>query len=226
MGTMTDGSQFIDIILFAMVALFLGLRLRSVLGRRTGHERPPTEIGYGARPGPDNVVDIANRRHGDDAGLIDAAEPPLAGALQQIHQADRNFTPEAFLQGAKAAFEMIVSAFARGDQATLRPLLSDEVFENFRRAIDARTEAGEICQSELVRIVSAEIEDSGLEGHTATISVRFVSQQVIVVKDAEGKVVEGDPSRSVQIIDVWSFARDTLAANPNWLLVATRSIEE
>ncbi|PKU21795.1 Tim44/TimA family putative adaptor protein [Telmatospirillum siberiense] len=223
---MTDGSQFIDIILFAMVALFLGLRLRSVLGRRTGTEKPPAEIGLAARPGPDNnVVDIAQRRR-PDAAPIDDGAVPLTGALLQIHQADRNFTPEGFLQGARAAFEMIVSAFARGDKEGLRPLLSDEVFENFRRAIDARTQAGETCQSELLSITSADIEDSRLEDQKATLSVRFVSQQIIVVKDPEGKVVEGDPSRSVKIIDLWSFQRDTRAANPNWLLVATRSLEE
>lgn len=223
---MTDGSQFIDIILFAMVALFLGLRLRSVLGRRTGTERPPREAGLTDRPGPDNVIDISQRRRNDDAPITDAGRPPLTGSLLKIHQADPNFTPEAFLEGARAAFEMIVSAFARSDQATLRPLLSDEVFENFRRAIDARTQAGEICQSELLRILSADIEDSSFENRKATLSVRFVSQQIIVVKDAEGKVVEGDPSRAVQIIDLWSFSRDTRASNPNWLLVATRSLEE
>ncbi len=225
---MTDGSQFIDIILFAMVALFLGLRLRSVLGRRTGNERPPSEVGHPSRPAvvPDNVVDLTKKRRGDGTIAANAIETPLTGGLLQIHQADPNFTPEAFLQGANAAFEMIVSAYARGDQAALRPLLSDEVFENFNRAIEARKQAGEICQSELLRIVSADFEDSRLDGQKATITIRFVSQQLIVVKDAEGKVVEGDPSHPVQIIDLWSFARDTHAANPNWLLVATRSLEE
>lgn len=225
---MTDGSQFIDIILFAMVALFLGLRLRSVLGRRTGNERPPADVRYGVRPGTDNVVDIDKRRRPEDGPVIDAepAQPQLAGSLRAIQEVDPAFTPDSFLQGARGAFEMIVTAFARGDKASLRPLLSEEVFENFRRVIDARTESGETSQSELLRINSADIEDSRLDGRKATVSVRFVSQQIIVVKNAQGNVVEGDPSRSVKITDLWTFERDIRATNPNWLLVATRSLDE
>jgi predicted lipid-binding transport protein (Tim44 family) len=224
---MTDGSQFIDIILFAMVAVFLGLRLRSVLGRRTGNEPPPADAGYGVKPGPapDNVIDMAKKRRGPEPVIIDAVETTLSGDLLRIHQLDSKFTPEIFLEGAKAAFEMIVSSFAKDDQATLRPLLSDEVFENFRRAIDARREAAETCQSELLRIISADIEDSRLEGRIATVSVRFVSEQMIVVKNAKDEVIEGDSSHSVKITDLWSFSRDTRATNPNWLLVATRSLD-
>jgi predicted lipid-binding transport protein (Tim44 family) len=225
---MTDGSQFIDIILFAMVAVFLGLRLRSVLGRRTGTEQPPNEARLNVRPGlaPDNVIDIAKRRRDADPVVIDAVPAALTGGLPQIQQADPNFTPESFLQGATAAFEMIVSAFAKGDQGTLRPLLSDEVFENFNHAIEARRTASEDCQSELLRIISADIEDSRVEGRVASISVRFVSEQMIVIKNAQGAVIEGNATHSVKIIDLWTFSRDTRAANPNWLLVATRSLEE
>ncbi|MDR3439614.1 Tim44/TimA family putative adaptor protein [Telmatospirillum sp.] len=223
---MTDGSQFIDIILFAMVALFLGLRLRSVLGRRTGHEQPPADVHFRGQPpvvppAADNVVDIANRR---PAPAI--AETPLDAGLREVAQADPNFTPEGFLQGATAAFEMIVAAFAKDDLATLRPLLSDEVFGNFSKAIEGRKQAGETCQSELVKIVTAEINEARLDKRMAEITVRFVSQQVIVIKDKEDRVIEGDPSRAVQIIDLWSFARDTRTTNPNWLLVATRSLDE
>ena len=225
MGTMTDGSQFIDIIIFAMVALFLGLRLRSVLGRRTGHEQPPTDLPYRRNPPPvgpviDNVVDLSQRRNGP------APEPSPIPGLQAVIDADPTFNPEGFVQGARSAFEMIVSAFAHDDLATLRPLLSDPVFENFRHAIDARKQAGEVCQSELVRIVSAAIESGNLDRQIAQVAVRFVSQQVVVVKDAAGAVVEGDPSRSVQLIDLWTFSRDVRSSNPNWLLVATSSLEE
>lgn len=225
---MNDGSQFIDIILFAMVAVFLGLRLRSVLGRRTGSERPPTDAGIGvpARPN-DTVVDLGQRRR----AAIDVPELPpgdtsLNASLAQIALADPSFTPQGFIQGAQMAFEMIVRAFAQGDETTLRPLLSDEVFENFAQAIRARQAAGETCLSELVRIVSAEIADARMDGRTARVGLRFVSQQLIVVKDAQGEVVEGDPSHPVQLTDLWSFARDTRSPNPNWLLVATRSHDE
>jgi predicted lipid-binding transport protein (Tim44 family) len=223
---MTDGSQFIDIILFAMVAVFLGLRLRSVLGRRTGHEQSPPDFAARPGPNPNNVIDIAKRRRDTEPVIIDADQPATIGGLAEIQRADPNFTPEAFLQGAEAAFEMIVSAFAKGDQNSLRPLLSDEVYENFSHAIEARRTASETSQSELLRIISADIQDSRVEGRVATISVRFVSEQMIVIKNAEGAVIEGNSSRATKIIDLWSFSRDTRATNPNWLLVATRSLEE
>ncbi len=225
---MNDGSQFIDIILFAMVAVFLGLRLRSVLGRRTGSERPPTDAGIGVPAhSNDTVVDLGQRRR----AAIDVPELPpgdtsLNASLSQIALADPSFTPQGFVQGAQMAFEMIVRAFAQGDETTLRPLLSDEVFENFAQAIRARQAAGETCLSELVRIVSAEIAEARMDGRTARVGLRFVSQQLIVVKDAQGEVVEGDPSHPVQLTDLWSFARDTRSPNPNWLLVATRSHDE
>lgn len=225
---MTDGSQFIDIILFAMVALFLGLRLRSVLGRRTGHEQqPPKDIGIrrAAPPGGpviDNVVDMTGRRPAGPA----PADIPQGSGVQAIRAADPSFDPNQFLQGANAAFEMIVGAFAHGDLGTLRSLLTDEVYNNFRRAIEARTEAGEVCQSELVRIQSSAIEEARVTGRKAQVTVRFASQQVIVVKDAKGEVVEGDPSRSVQIVDLWTFEREIRATNPNWYLAATRSNDE
>ena len=232
---MSDGSQFIDIILFAMVAVFLGLRLRSVLGRRTGNEPPPPEARFGGRPGtpangaavPDAVVDLAQRRQWP------AAEPErlppsnsLAGRLAQIGAIDRRFDPQSFAQGARMAFEMIVRAFAQGDEATLRPLLSDEVYENFSAAIRARQQAGETSQSEVQRVESAEIVEAHFDGRMARIDMRFVSYQLIVVKDATGAVVEGDPSRPVRLIDLWSFARDVRSTNPNWLLVATSSHDE
>lgn len=229
---MTDGSQFIDIILFAMVAVFLGLRLRSVLGRRTGHEAPPSDGGFagtanGARRGPDNVVDLGQRRRLPSEVIEPSyGDPKVDAGLAQIRGNDPNFTAAGFLQGGKAAFEMIVHAFIKGDEAGLRPLLSDEVFDNFSHAIRARTAAQEICQSELLRVDEAEFVEARMDGRSARITVRFVSQQVIVVKDSQGNVVEGDPSRSVRITDLWTFARDTRSTNPNWLLVATRSHDE
>ncbi len=232
---MNDGSQFIDIILFAMVAVFLGLRLRSVLGRRTGHEAPPPEARFGGRggtpangsAGADTVVDLAQRRQkAPEPFEVQPSANTLAGRLAQIGAADRSFEPQAFVQGAGMAFEMIVRAFAQGDESTLRPLLSDEVFENFSSAIRARQQAGETSQSELQRIESADIVEARMDGRTARIDVRFVSRQLIVVRDASGAVVEGDPAQPVRLVDLWSFARDTRSTNPNWLLVATSSHDE
>jgi predicted lipid-binding transport protein (Tim44 family) len=215
---MHDGSQFIDIILFAMVAVFLGLRLRSVLGRRTGTERPP-QAGFARSkpqpsPGPVDVPELSP---------ADGAKGGVNGGLDRIKGADPSFSREGFLQGAGAAFEMIVIAFARGDETTLRPLLSDEVFENFAQAIRARRAAGEICENKLSGIDEMQIMDADLDGRTARVTVRYESRQVIVVRDAKGEIVEGDDSLVHHITDFWRFARDTRHGNPNWLLVATDS---
>lgn len=230
---MTDGSQFIDIALFAMVAVFLGLRLRSVLGRRTGNEPPPGERGFNgpapaAPPGPNNVIDMGPRRRPTSADIIELPgdDGTVAAGLAQISAVDPNFTAGHFHAGARAAFEMIVAAFAEGDEATLRPLLSDEVFDNFARAIRARQASGEVCQSRLLQLAEADFVEARLIGRQASVTMRFVSQQLIVVRDSNGAVIEGDPARPVQIVDQWTFARDVTSPNPNWLLVATRSNAE
>jgi predicted lipid-binding transport protein (Tim44 family) len=228
---MTDGSQFLDIILFAMVAVFLGLRLRSVLGRRSGSERPPADTGFGGapsgRPAPPSDSDGGERRRLQvDLPELPPGDTSVNGGLAQIGIADSAFNPAVFADGARKAFELIVRAFAQGDEGALKGLLSDEVFENFSHAIEARRSAGETCESQLVRTISAEIAEARMDGRTARIAVRFVSDQVIVVRDAQGRVVEGDPNRVVQLTDLWSFARDTRSPNPNWLLVATRSHDE
>lgn len=226
-----EGSfPFLEIILFAMVAGFLVLRLRSVLGRRTGHER--------RRPDPissrtaadearerDTVVPMPER--GRVSGREDTA-PALAnsGALAgiaQIRSIDRGFDAGEFTQGARRAFEMIVEAFAKGDSNMLRPLLSDEVFAQFDGAIRAREEARQTLSTTLVGIREAEIVDAALEDRTAQVSVKFVTEQINVTRDAEGRVVEGDPSAVAIVTDIWTFARKTSSRDPNWLLVATRS---
>lgn len=215
--------QFIDIVLFAMVAVFLGLRLRSVLGRRTGAEPPAPEFRPPpARPTGDTVVELPTRRRPSNG----SGEDEMAFALQRIAASDPRFTPESFVEGAKRAFAMVIAAFAKGDEQTLKPLLSEEVFGNFHQAIEARRQAGETSFSELTEIVSADILEARSDGPTARISMRFVSRQLILVKDAGGAVVEGNADRPVRIVDLWTFARDLRSADPNWLLVATRSQEE
>ena len=214
--------QFIVIILFARVAGFLGLRLRSVLGRRTGAEPPAGGFPRPARPNGDTVIELPTRRRPANGG----PEDELASGLAGIAAADPRFTPEGFVEGAKRAFAMIVGAFAKGDEQSLRPLLSEEVFRNFQQAVVARRQAGEICQSELEQIVSADIVEAHSEGATARIVMRFVTRQLILVRNAAGAVVEGNPDQSVRLTDLWTFARDLRSADPNWLLVATRSQEE
>ncbi len=217
---MNDGFHFIDIIFFAVVAAFLVLRLRSVLGRRTGEERPPPDLT--PRRNTDNVIDLPGARK-------PAAEPEIAGpagsGLTAIRAADPAFDPEVFLAGARAAFEMIVAAFAAGDSRTLRPLLSDEVYRNFAAAIESRARAGERLETKLVAIRAAEPAAAGLDGSLAHVTVRFVSEQVNVVRRADDTVAEGDPDHAAEVVDEWTFHRDLRSANPNWALVATRSPE-
>lgn len=214
---MHDGSQFIDIIFFAMVAVFLGLRLRSVLGRRTGNERPPAANFASAKPRPAAPIDVPEVAPGDTS--VDAG-------LKRIRLADPAFTPDSFCKGAAAAFQMIIVAFAKADEAALRPLLTDEVFENFSRAIRARQAAGEVCENQLVGIDAVDIVEAGMDGLTARVGVRFKSRQIILVKDAEGRIVEGAPGQPVSLTDLWRFVRDTRRNDPNWLLVSTDSLDD
>lgn len=229
---MGDGVQFLDIIIFAAIAVALGLRLRSVLGRRTGNERrhdplnqklprdKPGREGAAEERARDKVVQLPGRGPVPEGAAGEAAGLP---GIAQIRAADPNFDPAVFLGGARAAFEMIVGAFAAGDSATLRPLLSDEVFANFDSAIKARAQANETLATTLVGINSAEIIEAGLDGRTALVTVKFVTEQINVTKDAEGRIIDGDPSTVAAITDIWTFARNTRARDPNWTLVATRS---
>ena len=226
---MSDGFQYFDIIIFAMIAAFLVLRLRSVLGRRTGAEKPRDglfpRVGVKRDAATDNVVNLPDPSHPREdlppQGAPRAATP--AAGLAQIRTADPAFDPGAFVQGARGAFEIIVNAFAHGDTATLRPLLSDEVYERFAEAIRHRIAAKETLETQLVTIKSAEIDEAQLNGRTAFVTVKFVSDQINATRAADGKVVEGEPEHVVEKTDFWSFARNTRSQDPNWLLVATRS---
>ena len=227
---MESGGSLFDIVLLAVVAAFLVLRLRGVLGRRTGHEKPPANVITGATsadsdgPDDDTVVRIPDRERSPGQEGQGAA-PDGPPALSRLLREDPGFTQQDFLNGARMAFEMVVDAFARGDKDTLRPLLSREVFGNFTGAIDARDRTGEVEETTLVGIKSATITDSTMEGRMAYLTVTFVSEEVRVVRDRDGAVVSGDPNRVIEVTDVWTFGRNIRAADPNWQLVATESPE-
>jgi len=225
---MGDGFQALDIILFAMIAAFLVLRLRSVLGKRTGHERRPpeatTESRRDAEPN-DNVVELPDRRAASSDTVFENIDPddPIAAGLTEVKIADPSFDPETFKGGAAAAFEMIVQAFAEGDVKTLRGLLNDEVLDNFSIAIDEREKAGETLETTVIGIKNVDIIEARIDGRTAFITVKVVSEQVNVARDKEGVVVDGDENQVTDITDLWTFARNTRARDPNWMLVETRS---
>jgi len=229
-----EGFQFIDIIILAMVAGFIVLRLRSVLGRRTGHD-PQAAPKPGAfdrakesnTTGGDNVLSLPGFRRGRESTDIEAQYQgtSLETGLVQIKIADPSFSATRFLEGAAKAFEIIVAAFAKHDTDTLKPLLSPDVFSRFAAAIQDREERGETMETELVVLKPPKLESAEMHGSRALLDVRFQSEQVNVVKDRDGKVIEGSKDHVDSVTDVWTFARDASTSDPNWVLISTRSVD-
>jgi predicted lipid-binding transport protein (Tim44 family) len=222
---MGEFQQYFDIILFAMVAAFLVLRLRSVLGRRTGNERRRDLFVRRPRPTPDEVPAVGETGNSTVPLAVSAAAPvdAVAEGLNQIRRADPSFDPSHFLEGARTAFEMIVTAFANGDKVALRPLLSDEVFQQFATAIDERAAAKETLETRIRRLDGADIVEADLAGRTAQVTVKLVSHQINVTRAMDGSIVDGDPEHPIEKTDYWTVARDTRSTDPNWVLVATSS---
>jgi len=220
---MDGGFQVFDIILFAILALFLIYRLGSVLGRRHDdqkHRADPFGISSEKQESTgDNVVAMQGRAEprDDDDDAID----PLEAGLAQIKSVDRSFREREFVKGARNAFEMIVEAFGKGDGRVLKSLLDGPVYENFAAAIREREKAGHTLETTLVGIEEAAIVSAELQGHNAIVTVKFVSGQVNATRDASGELVDGDPNNVVEVTDVWTFGRDTRSSDPNWLLIAT-----
>ena len=218
---MGDGFQYIDIVIFGLIAGFLLLRLRSVLGRRTGNERRRDAFGP-AKPetAPDKVVQLATR------APIDVTPAPAAESLSgsaRLKAADPRFDEAAFLRGARGAFEIIVNAFAASDTASLQPLLSEDVYAHFAEAIRARIAAHEKLETTLLSMKDVAITEAGIEGDNAVVTVKFVSDQINVTRAADGSIVEGNPNQVVEKTDLWTFARALRSRDPNWTLVATHS---
>jgi predicted lipid-binding transport protein (Tim44 family) len=228
-------------IIFLALAVFIFLRLRSVLGQRTGRERPPYDP-FSTRdavrsPASDKVVQLPTRKPDGAAKPVEAgeeesanrwqgiAEPgsPVAAGLDAIVAADPSFDPQTFLAGARAAYEMVVTAFAEGDRRTLKNLLSKEVYDGFEAAIRERESRGETAESRFVSIDKTEITNAELRGKTAQITARFVSQLISVTRDRSANVIDGSPDKVTEVTDVWTFARDVSSRDPNWKLVATEA---
>jgi predicted lipid-binding transport protein (Tim44 family) len=235
-------SEAFDIytLLFLVLAVVIFIRLRNVLGRRTGNERPP----YDPYTTPDakqaNEPVVALPRGRSARAPVEASGPsmediearlerhaakdsPLGKSLTALMRADPGFDPGPFLDGAKAAYEMIVMAFAQGDETTLEQLLGADVYDGFQRAIRERESRGEKLESNLVGIDKADIIEAEVKNRTAYVTVKFVSELISVTRDADGNVVEGDPKKVREVTDIWTFAREVGSKNPNWKLVATEA---
>ena len=221
MGGITGGTGSfpVDLVLFGMIAAFLVLRLRSILGRRSGFERAAQPVAPANPAGP--VIDGTAEPAAPARSLPDMAGP-VGQTLARMQGIDPHFDAARFLAGAEGAFRMIVAAFARGDRAALQPLLSTGTYDSFERAITAREQAGESQRTELRAVPTVAIDAADLQGTLATITVRFVSDQVNETLDRDGKYVAGSDAVT-EIIDLWGFERDLAKPEPAWRLAATRT---
>ena len=248
-----DSADSLTTAVFALVALAVIWKLWSVLGERTGSEKPPGDRFFARGTPPENgagvpkdtgpvqqtagnvvrlpgMADAAARRSiGGTAIAIDrwrgfaAPDSALARGLDAISGADPRFSASGFIEGAKIAYEAIVMAFAGGERKTLQNLLAKDVYERFIAALTERAKRGEIVTTTIVSIDDAIMTEASLNDRTARIVVRFASKLITATHDSKGKLVDGNPTRPVDMIDVWSFARDASSSDPNWKLVATES---
>ena len=213
--------MLVYVILLAMVAAFLALRLYSVLGKRTGHEQQPLPRAADDRPVAQAVprtIDVTPevRESGPRA-----VETGAEAGLRQIVQADSTFDVTQFIDGAKGAYRMVLEAFWKGDRDTLSFLVEDNVRGEFEGAIDAREAAGETLENRLVSIERAAITDASLTGKLARITVRFDADIAAVTRDKDGVVIAGSMTDAVETHDEWTFVRELKAGDPNWKLADT-----
>lgn len=208
------------VILFAMIAGFLALRLYSVLGRRSGHEQPlpkPAEERVAAAP-VSRAIDLTpEAREPMPRAIASGAE----SGLRALVQAEPGFDVGRFLEGAQAAYRMVLEAYWRGDEATLAELTTSDVLAAFGEAIAARREAGHVLDNRLVAIERASIASASVERGEARVMVRFDADIAAVTRDADGNLVAGSTSDAVQTHDVWTFTRTVRSSDPNWRLADT-----
>lgn len=227
-------------LIFLGIAVAVFLKLRGVLGRRTGEERPPydpysaPEQGKNPPPGPpgnDKVIPLRGAQQSPDRtakaglGMEDIAPQgsPLAQTLTEIALADQSFRPNDFLSGARIAYEMIVTAFAAGDRKALHPLLDETVYQSFEAAMTGRETQELTIEQSFIGINKADLIDASLKDRIARLTIKFVSELTSCTKNKDGAVVEGNPATVREVTDIWSFERDISSGDPNWHLVATES---
>jgi predicted lipid-binding transport protein (Tim44 family) len=213
------GGAVFYVILFAMIAGFLAMRLYSVLGKRTGHEQPlkPAEERVASQPMP-RTIDVPVETRDAPARTIESG---AENGVRQLVSADSGFDVARFLDGAKSAYRMILEAFWKGDVETLEWLTGDDVRAAFQHAIAEREAAGHVLDNRLVTIERAVIAEASVEGRVARVTVRFDADIAAITRDAEGNVIAGSLSDAVATHDVWTFARTLRSDDPNWKLVDT-----
>lgn len=228
-------------ILFLVLAVVIFLRLRNVLGRRTGQEQPPMDYAPREASAPtgsgerDNVVPLprAGENGPSERELAEDAEErvrdfmPKENAVQagllEIASRETAFDPKTFLAGAKSAYEMIVTAFSDGNQKALKALLADDVFDGFANSIKERETKKHQVESSFIGINSADVIEAEVKGPTAHVTIKFVSQLIMAIRNKQGEIIEGDPNKVREVTDIWTFAREVPSSNPNWKLIATQA---
>lgn len=217
----------LDIILFAMVAGFIILRLRSELGNKSGGEpNPPGEVDPTQTNrnsiGNDNIINGEYEPSADNVIPLES-NPELRGAFRQIQAADGNFTISNFLHGARTVYKMVLESFWSGDRETLKSYLSQDIYDQFEGAITAREKAEHVLENKILDIVKIDIVDASLKNKTAEITVHFKAEIIAVTRDKDGNAIDGNMSDATILNDKWTFTHDTLSNDPSWLLVATHA---
>jgi predicted lipid-binding transport protein (Tim44 family) len=235
-------------LLFLVVAVAIFVKLRSVLGRRTGHEQTRYERSKaqqearqrnGELVGQDKIVTLPRREREEEVRPAAVQQASADGeqrmrefagsnaqvsqGLVEIFRVDQGFDPEHFLKGAKAAYEIIVTAFAEGNRRMLKNLLSGDVYDGFTSSIAERERRGEQIDQSFVGIKSADLVEAELKSGTAQVTVKFVSELISATRDRAGVVISGDPKRIREVTDIWTFAREAASRDPNWKLIATQA---
>lgn len=241
-----DGPFNVTTLIFLVIAVAIFLKLRSVLGRRTGDEEARFERykqqeaqRRAAASSQDKIITLPRRDREDapkpaeeprSTAAVEERVKALAGAddsvakgLMDIVRVDQNFEPDGFLKGAKVAYELIVTAFAEGNRRSLKELLSPEVFEGFAGAIGDRESRGETVEQTFVGIKAADIVEAELKNGISNVTVKFVSELITATRDRGGEVVAGDPKKIKEVTDIWTFSREVASRNPNWRLIATQA---
>ena len=198
---MNSSFEYLDIILLAIIAGFIILRLRGILGRRTGHEKKDFGDLFGKK----------ETQNGSEKKVVNLSSSKLDDA-----------TKEQFIKGAKAAYEMIITSFAKGDKKTLKPLLNKEIYKNFSDEIDHRKKENLKSELTFVGVKSAEIKNFEKKDNIYTFTVNFVSEIITCKKDKNNKIIEGSPDIIKTVKDVWKFSKNMWSSNPNWYLVETQ----
>jgi predicted lipid-binding transport protein (Tim44 family) len=221
--------QYTDILILALIAAFIALRLRNTLGKDIGHKPDLTQLRRQLSETPEEAAakihPLSEEKTQNDQQEAAAREaigdPALLAGVDAIAKADPSFSLSGFTEGAKGAFEWVLKAYNAGDTETLKTLLSPPIFEEFSAALEASKASTEKTETTLVAITHAEVAAASLEKAKARITLRIVSEQIEVIRNAEGKIIGGDPSRPAVVEDEWVFERDVKSRNPNWVIMDT-----